>query len=211
MKLISESAFNLPALPPPEVLNSLASTRWSHWGMREPQRLDYPVHGQIEQWQRAILSQLLSTSTLARLHDSELKESAESDAYTLAEHLRTLVDALFSEWRDAPRAGDFTNRKPYISSLRRNLQRTALKRLAGLVNAPPVSPFVILFGGGGGGVPEDARTLVRMHLADLDRQISTLLAAQNVKLDDYTKAHLADSQERIRKLLAAQVVTDSID
>jgi hypothetical protein len=211
MKLITEAAFNLPPLPPPEVLNSLASTRWSHWGMREPRRLDYPVHGQIEQWQSAILSQLLSTSTLARLHDSELKESADNDAYTLAEHLRTLVDALFSEWRDLPRAGDYTNRKPYISSLRRNLQRTALKRLAGLVNAPPSNALIILFGGGGGGVPEDARTLVRMHLADLDKQISILIAAQNVKLDDYTKAHLADSQERIRKLLAAQMVTDSID
>jgi len=179
--------------------------------MREPRRLDYPVHGQIEQWQSAILSQLLSTSTLARLHDSELKESPDADAYTLAEHLRTLIDALFTEWRDAPRAGEYTNRKPYISSLRRNLQRTALKRLAGMLNAPPSSGLIILFGGSAGGVPEDARTLVRMHLADLDRQISALLAAQNVKLDDYTKAHLADSQERIRKLLAAQVVTDSID
>jgi hypothetical protein len=79
------------------------------------------------------------------------------------------------------------------------------------VNAPPASGFIIFLGGSAGGVPEDARTLVRMHLTDLDKQISTLLAAQNVKLDDYTKAHLADSQERIRKLLAAQMVTDSID
>ncbi|MFN5531815.1 MAG: zinc-dependent metalloprotease, partial [Planctomycetaceae bacterium] len=30
MKLLTESAFNIPALPPADVLNSLASSRWSH-------------------------------------------------------------------------------------------------------------------------------------------------------------------------------------
>lgn len=211
MKLLSEAAFNLPPLPPPDVLNSLASTRWSHWGMREPRRLDYPVHSQIEQFQAMILTQLLSTSTLNRLYDGELKESAEGDAYTLAEHLRSVVESIFTEWRDAPKPGEYNNRKPYITSIRRNLQRTALKRLAGLINAPPMSGFIIILGGSAGGIPEDARTLVRLHLSELDKQISVLLGAQNVKLDDYSKAHLLDSQERIRKLLQAQVVTDSID
>jgi hypothetical protein len=212
MKLLSESAFNLPALPPPEVLNSLAATRWSHWGMREPRRLDYPVHAQIEQLQANVLSQLLSTSTLARLHDSELKIAADADAYTLAEHLRSIVESIFTEWRDPPRAGEYTNRKPYIPSLRRNLQRTALKRLGGLVNGPSGGgSLAALLSGGTGGVPEDARTIVRMHLAELEKQITTLLAAPNVKLDDYTRAHLLDSQERIHKLLNAQMTTDSID
>ena len=55
-KLLAESAFNLPPLPPPEVLNSLGATRWSHWGLREPTRLDYPVHTQIEQMQRQVLA-----------------------------------------------------------------------------------------------------------------------------------------------------------
>lgn len=211
MKLLAEGAFNLPALPPPEVLNALAATRWSHWGMREPSRLDYPVHGQIELMQSRILSQLLATSTMARLHDGELKVAGDADAYTLAEHLRSIVDAIFTEWRAEAKPGEYSNRKPYISSIRRNLQRTALKRLAGLVNAPAGNPLAILLGGGGGALPEDARTLVRMHLTDLDKQITALLGAKDLKLDDYTKAHLLDSQERIRKLLTAQIVTDSID
>ena len=50
-----------------------------------------------------------------------------------------------------------------------------------------------------------------MYLGEMDKQIATLLAAQDVKLDDYSRAHLLDSQERIRKLLSAQMVTDSID
>jgi hypothetical protein len=48
-------------------------------------------------------------------------------------------------------------------------------------------------------------------MVDIDKQITTLLAAQDVKLDDYTRAHLQDSQERIRKVLAAQVMVQSID
>jgi hypothetical protein len=212
MKLLTESAFNLPPLPPPEVLNSLASTRWSHWGLREARRLDYPVHGQIELMQSNILSQLLSTSTLARLHDSELKQAPDADVYTLAEHLRSVVDGIFSELREPLKPGDYNNRKSYISSLRRNLQRTTLKRLAGLLNSGASNQLASLLGGGGSsGLPEDARTLVRMHLTDLDKQITALLSAADVKLDDYTRAHLQDSQERIRKLLTAQVVTDSID
>jgi hypothetical protein len=87
----------------------------------------------------------------------------------------------------------------------------ALEDLASLVNAPPTPPFILFFGVSATSVPEDARALVRMHLADLDKQISALLAAPDVKLDDYSKAHLTDSQERIRKVLQAQIHVDSID
>jgi hypothetical protein len=212
MKLLNESAFQLPPLPPPEVLNSLAATHWNHWGLRNPGRRDYPVHSQIELMQGNILSQLLATSTLSRLHDCELKQAADADVYTLAEHLRTLAEGIFSEWREAPKPGEYTNRKPYISSLRRNLQRMTLKRLANLLNSGAANQLVQLLGAGTiSAVPEDARTLVRMHLTDMDKQITLLLSSADVKLDDYSKAHLQDSQERIRKLLQAQVITDSID
>lgn len=212
MKLLTDSAFNLPPLPPPDVLNSLASSRWNHWGTRDVSRLDYPVTGQFATAQNQILTQLLSPAVLTRLSDTELKVTPEADVYTLAEHLRSLVDGIFTELREAPKPGEYTNRKPYVSSLRRNLQRNALKRLAGVVNSAPSSGLAALLGGGGGsGVPEDVRTLVRMHLTDLDKQISALLAAQDVKLDDYTRAHLQDSQERIRKVLSAQLTIQSID
>ncbi|MCY2963980.1 MAG: zinc-dependent metalloprotease [Planctomycetota bacterium] len=199
MKLLTESAFNVPALPPPAVLNSLASSRWSHWGTRDVARLDYPVHSQIANAQNNILTQLLASNTLTRLADTELKVAPDADLYTLAEHLRMLVDGVFTEVREAHKPGEYTNRKPYIGSLRRNLQRNALRRLAGTIN------------GGSGFVPEDVRTLVRMHLVDLDKQLTALLAAQDVKLDDYTRAHLQDSQERIKKALTAQLVLQSID
>ncbi|MFN9375177.1 MAG: zinc-dependent metalloprotease [Planctomycetaceae bacterium] len=208
MKLLTDSAFNVPALPPADVLNSLASSRWSHWGTRDVARLDYPVQQQIANAQSNILNQLLATNTLTRLSDFELKSAVEADVYTLAEHLRMLVDGIFTEIREAPKPGEYTNRKPYINALRRNLQRTALKRLAGNLTGGGGGLAALL---GGAAAPEDVRTLVRMHLVDIDKQITTLLAAQDVKLDDYTRAHLQDSQERIRKVLTAQVMVPSID
>lgn len=212
MKLLTESAFNIPALPPADVLNSLASSRWSHWGTRDVSRLDYPVQAQIGNAQNNILSQLLSTTVLTRLSDTELKVAPDADLYTLAEHLRMLVDGVFTEIREAPKPGEYNNRKPYISTLRRNLQRNALKRMAGAINSSPSAGLAALLGGGGsGGVPEDVRTLMRMHLTDLDKQVTALLGAADVKLDDYTRAHLQDTQERIRKALAAQVTVPSID
>lgn len=198
MKLIADSAFSTFNFPP-QVLNYLAATRWSHWGLREVNRLDYPIHDTVAMMQGRILSQLLSPTTLARLHDSELKVAPEADLYTLAEHLRTIVESVFTEWREPAKPGEFSNRKPYISSLRRNLQRMALKDLANLVTLVPHE------------TPEDARTLARYHLTELDKQITALLGAPNLKLDDYTRAHLLDSQERIRKVLQSQVTVHSID
>lgn len=211
MKLISDSAFGTMNFSP-ELLNFMASTRWSHWGMLEPGRLDYPIHDTVSKMQEGILTNLLLPETLARLHDSELKVAVDADTYTLAEHLRTIIEAVFSEWREAGKQGDYTNRKPYISSFRRNLQRMALKEYAALLTPP--SPIFVLFQSSGmemPTVPEDARTLARFHLSELDKQITTLLGTPNLRLDDYSKAHLLDSQERIRKILQAQVQLRSID
>ncbi len=64
-----------------------------------------------------------------------------------------------------------------------------LKRIAAIVTTVPFSS----------GYPEDARSLARMHLQDLDNGITALLGKADLKLDDYSRAHLADSQSRIRR------------
>ncbi len=197
MKLLTETAFNPPAIPA-DLLNFLAPTRWSHWGINEPRRLDYPIHNTILLMQSRILGQLVNVTTMTRLYDSELKAPPEADVYTLAEHVRLIVDGVFTEWK-APAKGEYTVRKPLIGSYRRNLQRIMLKEFAFYVN----SPFA--------GVPEETRTLSRFHLKELEAQITAALANAEIKLDDYSKAHLIDCQERIRKTLAAQVSVPSID
>ena len=71
---------------------------------------------------------MLSPLTLDRLHDSEMHVAADQDALTTPELFDRLSKSIFAEVEKAPE-GEFTNRKPAISSLRRNLQRTYLKRL----------------------------------------------------------------------------------
>ena len=189
MKLMAEVAFVAPKYEP-QLLNSLAATRWSHWGVSEASRVDYPIHENVALMQNRVLSRLLGTLTLVRLQDGEVKVPANEDAYTLAEHLKTLNDAIFSELANPP-AGEFNNRNPFIASYRRNLQRSALKRMADLIVRDS-------------GQPEDARVLLRMYLGETSQKISTTLAKEDLKLDDYTRAHLTDTQLRIKQTLEAE-------
>ena len=176
---------------PPELLNQLVATRWSHWGSPEVSREDYPVHDVVLMWQDRVLGKLLDTVTLDRIHDGELKVSADQDAFTLAELLERLSAAVMSEVGTTG-PGDYTVRKPAISSLRRGLQRTYVSRLCGLVLGTAVSA--------------DAQALASAQLRDLSTSIKALLARNDVKLDDYSKAHLADLDARIEKALDATVV-----
>ena len=181
----------------PAVLNSLAATRWNHWGSPEIRRIDYPIHDQISALQSGMLSALFSPQVLARLQDGELKAAAGEDVYTLAEHLKTSIEGVFSELM-APPAGEFNNRNQYITSFRRNTQRTALKRLSDMVRRSPADTTSQLK------LPEDARVLVRLQLTDLQTRIEAALTKADLKLDDYTRAHLLDAKLRIKQTLEAE-------
>ncbi|QDT52291.1 hypothetical protein Pan44_03000 [Caulifigura coniformis] len=190
MALISEFAFASPKIDGPK-LNYLSVSRWYHWGMNQATRLDKPVHDEVLSAQSAILRQLMNSTTLRRILDNEFKAPSDQDPYTLAEHLKLTVDGIFSEFKPAEMAGEFTAKKPMISSFRRNLQREAIRTLASLVTQS--------------GAPEDARTLARMHLQSLNDQIKSLLEAKDLKFDDYTRAHLLDSRSKITQALEAKV------
>lgn len=201
MKLIVEQGFAAPKFDP-ALLNSLASTRWLHWGQRTTTRIDYAINDTINQFQNSLLSQLTQESTLNRIQDGELRVPANEDAYTLAEHIQLLVDGVFSEIK-APPAGEFTNRNPFINSFRRNLQRNAMKRLIGMA-VPSTSGFVL-----GGDAPEDARVLSRMHLVKLKDAIVLALSKADLKLDEYSRAHLEDLLARVNQALDAKVLTNA--
>lgn len=181
----------------PTLLNSLAATRWMHWGSPEIRRVDYPIHNQIGMLQSEMLGTLFGPPVLARLQDGEMKVAEGEDVYTLAEHLKMCVDGVFSELA-APAAGEFTNRNPFISSFRRNTQRAALKRLSDIVRRSPVETSSQLK------LPEDARSLVRMHLQDLMTKTEAALGKADLKLDDYSRAHLLDAKLRIKQTLDAE-------
>jgi hypothetical protein len=192
LKLVEDLVFSdAPFQFPPSLYNHLAATKWSHWGSEVPARNDYPVHEVIALWQDRILQQLLSPLTLARICDSELKVPADQDAFTAAELIHGLTSTIFAETEKLP-SGEFTNRKPAISSLRRTLQRIYLKRLSALAM-------------GETGAPQDAQTIAYSELKSLEERINKLLK-DNSKLDDYSKAHLLETSNRIAKVTDARLL-----
>jgi hypothetical protein len=192
LTLLEQQVFSAqPFTFPPALYNQLVATNWMHWGTRGPDREDYPVHDAILMWQSRVLGRLLSPLTLDRIRDSELKVPADQDAFTTAELLDRLTKSIMAEV-DQTAAGEYTVRKPAVVSLRRGLQRQYVARLAALAIAPS-------------GVTPDAQAIAAAQLRGLDGRIGTLLARNDVKLDDYSRAHLGEMQARIRKVLDASV------
>lgn len=191
LTLLEEQVFNdKPFQFPPDLYKYLASTRWLHWGSDVPLRADYPMHEVIAMWQDRILEQLLSPLTLDRLHDSELHAPADQDALTAPELFDRLSKAIFTEIDKMPE-GEFSNRKPAISSLRRNLQRSYIKRLSNIAM-------------GDSGAPQDCQTVAFSELSALEARINNLLKS-NTKLDVYSRAHLEETASRIHKVLDARL------
>ncbi len=185
-QVLSDKPFNFP----PELYNQLAASNWMHWGTDIPLRKDLAVHDLILMWQQQILGQLMSSITLERIHDAELKIPADQDALTTAELLDRVTNAVFAEVK-ATNDGNFTERKPAISSLRRNLQRSYLQTLSNLAM-------------GRASAPEDCKTIAYAKLGTLREDIDKLLGSK-VKLDAYSSAHLRESSARIQKVLEAKL------
>lgn len=191
LELVEQQVLSDKSYPlPPDLLNRLGATAWSHWGIRSTGRKDYSLHDVVLQWQDMVLGQLLSPTTLSRLHDAELRVPADQDALTTAELIERVTKAVFSEV-DTVKEGDFNNRKPAISSLRRNLQRSYLRRLSSLAL-------------GKSGAPDDCQTIAYAELSSLAARIDQMLKS-NVKLDSYSRAHLQETASRVQKVLDARI------
>ena len=186
---LSDKAFTFS----PELLNSLAITRWSDWGGDSwtSTRFDYPVHDVILRNQTLILERMLYPSVLSRVQDAELKFPKGEDAFTLPELFSGITDAVWVELGRDAGAKQWSNSDAFISSFRRGLQREHLKQLIKLVLEAD------------NGTPEDARSLARLHLGQIRSKIQRVLQNARGTLDDYSFAHLEESQVRVEKALDA--------
>ena len=186
---LSDKAFDFPA----DLLNSLAVTRWSDWGAGswDAIRLDYPVHADILRHQTIILERLLYPTVLSRVQDTELKFSEGEEVFTLPELFSGITDAVWVELEKDIGAKQWSNTDAFISSFRRGLQREHLKQLIKLVLDAD------------SGTPEDARSLARLHLGQINSKIQRVLQNARGTLDDYSFAHLEESQVRVEKALDA--------
>lgn len=186
---LSDKAFTFS----PELLNSLAITRWSDWGGDSwtSTRFDYPVHDVILRNQTLILERMLYPSVLSRVQDAELKFPKGEDAFTLPELFSGITDAVWVELGRDAGAKQWSNSDAFISSFRRGLQREHLKQLIKLVLEAD------------SGTPEDARSLARLHLGQIRSKIQRVIQNARGTLDDYSFAHLEESQVRVEKALDA--------
>jgi len=185
----------------PELLSHMTVDKWLDGGffaaLVDPA---WPVHDKIMGLQASTLTMLMNPSTLQRIYDNEFRVAAERDVLTLPELMTTLTGAIWSEL-DQPPQKKYTARSPFISSLRRNLQREHLERLIDL-SMP------------GAGSTAAYKPVSDLSLAELRRirdKVKQVLAANAAapdapRIDPYTAAHLTEVRQLITKAIDAQYI-----
>lgn len=179
----------------PELLAHMTSDHFGDFLYQLTNEPAWPIHDRIMGVQATALSQLMNPTTLRRVYDNELRVPADEDAVTLNEILNKISDAVWTELDEAPK-GKFTERKPAISSLRRNLQTEHLQRL-----------FDLGVERGGSAAMKPIANLAVMKVKDLKKKLES--AAENENYDAYTRAHLQDALVRVNKWVDAQYVVSA--
>ena len=158
----------------------------------------WPIHDRILGIQASSLTLLMNPTTLRRVFDNEMRLPEDVDTLTLPEMLDTISTAVWTELgQPCPDARN--DRKPMISSLRRNLQREHLQRLLDLV----------LEDSDDTAAHKPIGNLARRQLRSLKSRIETSLTTCANKMDAYTEAHLTESKERIERALEASYTFNS--
>ena len=205
LQLINESLFKdtFFSTADPELLNWLAANRWDDWFTYAPVRTDYPVHNVFLSMQAQTLSVLTSPQVFQRIYDSELKSKADNK-FTSAELIRTVRDMVFSELTNGANSngpgagGEYTDAKPMISSIRRNLQEQYVSNMlatAGLPQGAVVSP--------------DLQSSVRYALRELSDNIGATLDKSTggaTKIDFASRGHLREMKSRIDRVLEKPMI-----
>ena len=178
----------------PELIRHLSMDRWlddSSFFASDP---DFPVHDRIMGIQGSTLTMLMNPDTLRLVYDNELRTPADRDILTLPELLDEISQAIWKELDSLP-TDKSTDRKPWISSLRRNLQREHMQRLIDLTL--PSAGFTAAY--------KPISNLALLRLRHIQKQIEKALKAED-QLDPYSLAHLEEARVRIEKALDASYV-----
>jgi len=173
----------------PELLLRMSVDKWLDHSNFAFEESTWPMHDRIMGIQSMVLTRLLNPGTLGRVYDNEFLTPADQDMVTLPEILNTVESEVWLELDQT--GGEYSARRPMISSLRRNLQREYVERLIDL------------------SMPDQWRQSAHKPIANLAlmhlRKLSARLAPFEDRggLDDYTRAHLSETRLRIDKALDA--------
>jgi hypothetical protein len=182
----------------PDLLQRMTVDRWlDAGGFREGmEEAPWSIHDRIGGIQSSALTMLINPTTLRRVYDNEFRVPTGEDALTLPEVMDAVSNAIWSEIEKAP-SGNFTNRNPMISSLRRNLQSEHIDRLIDLR-----MPAMIR-----GEAGKAVATLATRQLRTLSEKLKGLTEGSRfASLDTYTQAHLTEAKIRIDKALDADYI-----
>ena len=178
--VFDETAYDLS----PELLAHFNVDKW-YGGGGDSGEATWPFHDRILGYQASMLTAILAPSRLGMLYDNEFRVPEGEDALTMAEVFETLMDAVYDSIGSTD--GEWTNRMPMISSMRRNLQAEMTDRLIGLSTGR-----VRMF--------RPVRTLALYHARKLHKQIGEILES-DASLDVYSQSHLEDMYERLGNAL----------
>lgn len=178
----------------PQILERMSVDKWLD---ADPHRsmtaeATWPIHDRVLGIQASALTQLMNPTTMRRVLDNEMRLAPEQDSVTLPEVLVRVCDAVWSEL-DQPCPEDVSDRRPMISSLRRNLQREHVQRLIDLVLDEPSETAAY----------KPIGTLAKMQLRKLQAHLEKKISSCGGKMDAYSLAHLSEAQERISRALEA--------
>ncbi len=195
LQFVINTAFHTEAFGlTPDLLKHLGVDIWLDGDSFSRTEADWPVHDRIMGIQSSALTMVMNPGTLRRVYDNEFRCPADQDMLTLPELLDTISADVWSEL-DKPPAEKTTARKPWINSLRRNLQREHLERLIELTL--PDAGFTAAY--------KPISNLALVKLRDLKDKISVAVDKKE-NLDPYSYAHLAEARLRIEKALDAQYI-----
>ena len=147
---------------------------------------DFSLANSVLAIQRAGLDTLMSDAMAMRLADAETKVADPRSLVSYAELQNRLTDAVWSELKAARD----------VDSLRRNLQREHLRRLATALVRP------------GSAAATDVRSVHRMVAERLEAELKRSLAAKG--WSDIARAHLSESAQTLTEALKAPLMKQGV-
>jgi hypothetical protein len=197
-ELFSSAAFKFD----PRVMSRLGIDQYERFGPNRQAGVDFSLPTAVLGLQRGALDALMSDSLAGRLADAESKVADPKQLLSYAEVQERLSKAVWSELDSAApakadKAGKATSGEPGdIDSLRRNLQREHVRRLAtGLVRPAPATAA-------------DVRAVHRQAALALQTRLTAALAAK--RGSSLVRAHLEDSLATLNEALKAPLVKQGV-
>jgi hypothetical protein len=194
-ELFSSSAFKFD----PRVMSRLGIDHYERFGPNRQAGVDFSLPTAVLGLQRGALDALMADSLAGRLADAESKVADPRQLLSYAEVQERLSKAVWSELNAAasPKGAKGATGEPAdIDSLRRNLQREHVRRLAtGLVRPAPATAA-------------DVRAVHRQAALALQARLAAAVAAK--RGSSLVRAHLEDSLATLNEALKAPLVKQGV-